>query len=85
MLRKQVEPHFPFDRLKAAGIAAIASHFNCTATLEKDDMLLHMKSIIGLLSQTGSNTDVMDIVVDGEDEEEAMEALSEAFEELTME
>ena len=65
----------PMTRETATRIAAAAGRFDCTITLEKDGIVLNLKSMIGLLSQSIPKDGRMTLVADGEDEAEAMEEM----------
>ncbi|MDO5707024.1 MAG: HPr family phosphocarrier protein [Andreesenia angusta] len=61
----------------AAKFVKITSSFESDVFLEKGNMNLNAKSIMGLLSTGITGGDEIDIIVDGEDEKEAMEAIEE--------
>ena len=82
MIRTTVKPAFPMDRRKAAIIAGTAARFDCTVTLEGSGLILNLKSIIGLLSQTAVPQFPMDLICDGMDEEAASLAVTDAFQEI---
>ena len=65
-------PFMPIDREQAMRIASVADRFQCMLTLEKDGIVLNIKSMIGLLSQTVPKDGKMTLVADGEDENEAV-------------
>lgn len=65
----------PINREKAAIIAKISSKYSCTLTLECDSIVLNVKSLIGLLSQSIPKDGNMWLVADGHDEELATSAL----------
>lgn len=66
--------HFlPMNREIATRIAAAAGRYDCTLTLERDGIVLNLKSMIGLLSQTIPKDGQMTLVADGTDEKEAIE------------
>ena len=67
----------PIGRSKAAEIAGVAGRFQSMATLERDGIVLNLKSMIGLLSQSVPKDGQMTLVVNGEDEGEALQALLE--------
>lgn len=68
--------YLPIDREKASHIAAAAGRFDCTLTLEKDGVVLNLKSMIGLLSQSIPKDGRMTLIADGEDEVEAAQEMS---------
>ena len=65
----------PIGREMAAKISSAASLYPCTVTLEHDGIVLNLKSMIGLLSQSIPKEGKMTLVVDGEDEEKAEKAV----------
>ena len=66
----------PIDRAKAMEISSIACKYRSMITLEKDGIVLNVKSMIGLLSQSIPKDGKMTLVVNGEDEENAVKGLS---------
>ena len=81
MIRIPVDltPFIPIDREQAMRIASVADRFQCMLTLEKDGIVLNIKSMIGLLSQTVPKDGQMTLVADGEDEQEAVNELKKIF------
>ena len=65
----------PVNREQAMRIASVADRFQCMLTLERDGIVLNIKSMIGLLSQSVPKDGKMTLVADGEDEAEAVEEL----------
>ena len=65
----------PIDREKTARISSAASPYPCTVTLERDGIVLNLKSMIGLLSQSIPRDGKMTLVADGEEEQKATEAV----------
>jgi len=65
----------PIGREMAAKISSAASLYPCTVTLEHDGIVLNLKSMIGLLSQSIPKDGKMTLVIDGEDEEKAEKAV----------
>ena len=55
--------------------ASTASRFQSTLTLERDGIVLNLKSMIGLLSQTIPKDVLIWVVADGVDEQAATEAV----------
>jgi len=68
-------PFMPVNREQAMRIASVADRFQCMLTLERDGIVLNIKSMIGLLSQSVPKDGKMTLVADGEDEAEAIEEL----------
>ncbi|MEG0271304.1 MAG: HPr family phosphocarrier protein [Clostridia bacterium] len=69
----------PIGREKAAIIAQVASKFQCTLTFENAGIVLNVKSMIGLLSQSIPKDGLVMLVADGEDEIAASEAVFTAI------
>lgn len=63
--------HMPITRETASLIAAAAERYICTLTLENNGVVLNMKSMIGLLSQSIPKDGRMILIADGPDEEAA--------------
>lgn len=81
MIKKQLilKPLLPFDRVSAALVAHTASRFESMLTFEKESFILNAKSMLGLLSQTSFGDGICELVADGADEKEAVEALLALF------
>lgn len=77
MIKAPVEltRHMPIQREIAMQIANAACKYESTMTLERDGIVLNLKSMIGLLSQSIPKDGKMVLVVDGEDEQPAAEAV----------
>ena len=69
----------PIGRTKAAEIAGVAGKYACMLTLERDGIVLNLKSMIGLLSQTVPADGEMVLVAQGADEQEACKAMVEVL------
>lgn len=69
----------PIGRTKAAEIAGVAGKYTCMLTLERDGIVLNLKSMIGLLSQTVPADGQMVLVAQGADEQEACKAMVEVL------
>ena len=74
-LPADLSPYMPIDREKATYIANAAGRYQCTLTLENNGIVLNLKSMIGLLSQSIPKDGKMTLVADGEDELEAAEEM----------
>lgn len=68
--------YMPITREKASLIAAAAGRYECTLTLENNGIVLNLKSMIGLLSQSIPKDGRMTLIADGEDEVEAADEMS---------
>jgi phosphotransferase system HPr (HPr) family protein len=65
----------PIGRGKATDITGTACRYRSMITLERDGIVLNLKSMIGLLSQTIPSDGQMTLVASGVDEEEALQAV----------
>ena len=77
MIKVPVEltSYLPIQRETAMQIANAACKYESTMTLERDGIVLNLKSMIGLLSQSIPKDGKMVLVVDGEDEQAAAQAV----------
>jgi len=69
----------PIGRESAAEISSVAEQFQCTMTLEKNNIVLNLKSMIGLLSQSIPADGKMTLIADGPDEKEAVAAMQKVI------
>lgn len=67
--------HMPIQREMAMSITSVADKYVSTLTLEHKGIVLNLKSMIGLLSQSIPKDGGMTLVADGEDENAALEAV----------
>lgn len=74
--------HLPVSRDTAAQIAYAASRFESTVTLEGEGLVLNLKSMIGLLSQSIPKAGSVDLVISGPDEAAALESLQKLLQKL---
>ena len=65
----------PITRETASLLAAAAERYSCTLTLENNGVVLNMKSMIGLLSQSIPKDGHMVLIAEGEDEEAAVKEI----------
>lgn len=77
MIKAPVEliKHMPIQRDIAMQIANAAGKYESTMTLERNGIVLNLKSMIGLLSQSIPKDGKMILVVDGVDEQAAAKAV----------
>ena len=68
-------PLLPLNRVSAALLAQTSTRFESRITLEKDSIVLNMKSMLGLLSQPDFGNGSVMLVADGEDEDAAIESI----------
>ncbi len=61
----------------AAKLVKLSSTFNAGIELQKDDKRVNCKSIMGVMMLAASRGSVVTLYIDGEDELQAMEAISE--------
>ena len=83
MIRKDVNlsKYMPIQREMAMKITGVADKFASTLTLEHKGIVLNLKSMIGLLSQSIPKDGMMTLVADGADEEKALKAVLEVISE----
>ena len=67
--------HMPIQREMAMKITGVADKFLSTLTLEHKGIVLNLKSMIGLLSQSIPKDGGMTLVADGCDEKAALDAV----------
>ena len=67
--------HMPIQREMAMKITGVSDKFESTITLEHRGIVLNLKSMIGLLSQSIPKDGCMTLVADGCDEKAAMDAV----------
>ena len=67
--------HMPIQRDMAMMITAVSDKYLSTLTLEHKGIVLNLKSMIGLLSQSIPKDGCMTLVADGKDEQAALEAV----------
>ena len=82
MLRATIDltPHIPVLRPFAQAVAETCSRYSCTITLEHQNIILNLKSMIGLLSQHFPPDGILTLVTDGPDEAPAMQAVKALLE-----
>ena len=66
----------------AAKLVALASNFASEISLQKETRKINGKSIMGVMMLAASQHTVVNIVVDGEDEQQAMAAIETLFNNL---
>jgi catabolite repression HPr-like protein len=83
MLEKQVEVKLKagLQARPAALFVQDANRFNSEIFLEKDGKRINAKSIMGLMSLAVGTGSVLTLIADGQDEQEAIEALAKYIEE----
>lgn len=64
----------------AAAIARLATSFRSDIFLEKDEMRINAKSIMGIITLGATWKTELGIIADGPDEEEAVTAVRDLFE-----
>lgn len=64
----------------AAAIVKTANQFNCDLKFRKDDDEINAKSIMGIITLAAGYKTELTIIADGDDEEEAANAVFELFE-----
>jgi catabolite repression HPr-like protein len=83
MLEKQVEVKLKagLQARPAALFVQEANRFNSEIFLEKDGKRINAKSIMGLMSLAVGTGSVLTLIANGQDEQEAIEALAKYIEE----
>ena len=66
----------------AAKLVALASNFASEITIQKEDRKINGKSIMGVMMLAASQHSVVNIEIDGEDEQQAMTQIETLFENL---
>ena len=69
----------PIQREMAMKITNTADKYHATLTLEHKGIVLNLKSMIGLLSQSIPKDGIMTLVADGADEQNALKAVLEVL------
>jgi len=64
----------------AALLVQVASKFNSSIWIEKDEKRANAKSIMGLMSLILCDGDVITVIVDGDDENDAIKAIAKLVE-----
>lgn len=64
----------------AALIAQTANKYSCDISLEKDSNAVNAKSIMGVITMAAGYNTVLTLKADGADEKDAVEAISQLFE-----
>ena len=66
----------------AAKLVALASNFASEISLQKGSRKINGKSIMGVMMLAASQHTVVNVVVDGEDEQQAMDQIEKLFNNL---
>jgi len=64
----------------AALIVKVANDFSCEIFMEKNGNRINAKSIMGIITLGAAYNTTLSVVAEGEDEKEAVEAISQLFE-----
>lgn len=82
MIRREVTIKNPTGlHLRPAGIFCnTASYYECSITFQYDNATANAKSVLSVLGACIKSGDVITLICDGKDEEEAMEAMIGAIE-----
>lgn len=77
MIRKPIQfpGGEPFTRTSAAQVVQVAQRFQSRMMIEHNQKIVNAKSMLGLLSLGLDDQSGMMLLVEGEDEQEAMEAM----------
>lgn len=81
MVRQRVTIMNPTGlHLRPAGIFCnTASNFKCKVTFEYDDTIANAKSVLSVLGACIKKGDEIELICEGEDEEEALKAMVDAI------
>jgi len=63
----------------AAKLVKLAGSFDCEIDIEKDNQKVNAKSIMGVMMLAASRGNVVTILADGREEEQAIEAVEKLF------
>ncbi len=66
----------------AAKLVALASNFASEITIQKEGRKINGKSIMGVMMLAASQHSIVNIVIDGEDEQQAMTQIENLFNNL---
>ena len=66
----------------AAKLVALASNFASEITIQKEGRKINGKSIMGVMMLAASQHSVVNVVIDGDDEEQAMTQIENLFNNL---
>ncbi|MBF0405926.1 MAG: HPr family phosphocarrier protein [Candidatus Riflebacteria bacterium] len=82
MKRKDVEikNKFGLHARPASLLVKLAGNFECDVQIVKDDMEVNAKSILGVMMLAAGPGNVITVVTDGSDEEEAIQAVTSLIE-----
>lgn len=72
----------PMKRQTAAEVATLASRFECTFTLEAQNLILNAKSMLGLLSMALPTDGEVLLTADGTDEAQAVASMKDLLRRL---
>lgn len=72
-----LKPILPMKRDTAAAIATLASRYDCTFTIEAQNLILNAKSMLGLLSMSLPEDGQVSLSADGSDEAAAISAMGD--------
>ena len=72
----------PMKRQTAAEIATLASRYECTFTLEAQNLILNAKSMLGLLSMALPTDGEVILTADGADEAQAVASMKDLLRRL---
>ncbi len=72
----------PMKRQTAAEIATLASRYECTFTLEAQNLILNAKSMLGLLSMSLPVDGEVILTADGADEAQAVSSMMDLLRRL---
>lgn len=75
MIRTAIHLPQSMSRVQAARIVQLAGHYQSRMMIEHDQTIVNVKSMLGLLSLCSEVVTGLTLIVEGEDEAEANEAM----------
>jgi len=66
----------------AAKLVALASNFSSEISIQKDSRKINGKSIMGVMMLAASQHTIVNIIIDGDDEQQAMNEIENLFKNL---
>lgn len=75
MIQKEVQLHIDLEARQVALFVQIANQFNSKVYIHFNNLKINAKSIMGMMSVGGAKGESMNLIVEGEDEEQAVISL----------
>ena len=77
-----LSPLHDLDRDAAASVVRCSTGFQSSIMLRNENLVLNLKSMIGLLSRTLPEEGTAELIIEGPDEEEAFAGITETLKKL---